>query len=197
MRAAARDVSHWDAQHDVIVVGLGCAGAAAAIEAGRAGADVLVLEGAPLGGGSSAASHGLLYLGGGTALQQACGFEDTPEAMFAYPDGVLWARPGSGAHRTLLRGEPAALPVAHRPGSSLQGQLLRWGTRAAHRRRSHLLGQRTRPPLRRDREAGAAGPHPAVRRALGRTTHALSDRPGAPARSAALRRSLRVAGDRR
>ena len=36
MRIPERDVTHWDAQHDVVVVGLGCAGAAAAIEAGSA-----------------------------------------------------------------------------------------------------------------------------------------------------------------
>ena len=29
-------------------------------------------------------SGGVLYLGGGTKLQKACGYEDTEEAMFAY-----------------------------------------------------------------------------------------------------------------
>lgn len=84
LRTPAGRVTRWDATHDVVVVGLGCAGAAAAIEAGSAGADVLVLEGATIGGGTSAASHGLLYLGAGTALQQACGFEDSAEAMYTY-----------------------------------------------------------------------------------------------------------------
>jgi succinate dehydrogenase/fumarate reductase flavoprotein subunit len=78
------EVPSWDASHDVVIVGLGCAGASAAIEAGAAGADVLVIEGAPIGGGSSAASHSLLYLGGGTPIQQACGFEDSPEDMYRY-----------------------------------------------------------------------------------------------------------------
>jgi succinate dehydrogenase/fumarate reductase flavoprotein subunit len=74
----------FDDEVDVLVVGLGAAGAAAAIEARASGADTLVLERASGGGGTSAMSGGVLYLGGGTKLQKACGYEDTEEAMFAY-----------------------------------------------------------------------------------------------------------------
>jgi succinate dehydrogenase/fumarate reductase flavoprotein subunit len=81
---ALSEVSRFDEEVDVLVVGLGCAGAAAAIEAARAGAHTLVLERASGGGGTSALSGGVLYLGGGTKLQRACGFEDTPEDMFRY-----------------------------------------------------------------------------------------------------------------
>jgi succinate dehydrogenase/fumarate reductase flavoprotein subunit len=81
---ALSEIARFDEQADVLVVGLGCAGAAAAIEAARAGARTLVLERASGGGGTSALSGGVLYLGGGTGLQRACGFEDTPEDMFAY-----------------------------------------------------------------------------------------------------------------
>jgi len=77
-------IARWDETVDVLVVGLGCAGAAAALEAAAAGAGTLALERGSAGGGTSALSGGVLYLGGGTALQRACGFEDTPEAMFAY-----------------------------------------------------------------------------------------------------------------
>ncbi len=80
----AREIPSWDEQVDVLVVGLGAAGAAAALEASRAGAETLVLERAGGGGGTSAMSGGVLYLGGGTALQKACGFEDSPEQMYAY-----------------------------------------------------------------------------------------------------------------
>jgi 3-oxo-5alpha-steroid 4-dehydrogenase len=45
---------------------------------------VLVLERAGGGGGASAASGGALYLGGGTAIQQACGFEDSAEDMYRF-----------------------------------------------------------------------------------------------------------------
>ena len=77
-------VAAWDATADVLVVGLGCAGASAAIEAARAGARTLVLERASGGGGTTAASGGVFYCGGGTKVQQACGFEDSPDEMLAY-----------------------------------------------------------------------------------------------------------------
>jgi len=77
-----RDVDTWDAEADVVVVGFGCAGACAAIEAADAGADVLIVERMGGAGGVSAMAGGLIYLGGGTPIQQACGFDDTAEEMF-------------------------------------------------------------------------------------------------------------------
>ncbi|MBW2314009.1 MAG: FAD-dependent oxidoreductase [Deltaproteobacteria bacterium] len=79
-----RDIEAWDAECDVLVVGLGCAGASAALAAAEAGADVLALERASAGGGTSALSGGVVYLGGGTPVQKACGFEDDAEAMRGY-----------------------------------------------------------------------------------------------------------------
>jgi 3-oxo-5alpha-steroid 4-dehydrogenase len=78
-----RDVC-FDLECDVVVVGLGCAGACAAIEAADAGAEGIVLERAGGGGGTSAQSGGLIYLGGGTPVQQAAGFEDTPDNMYDF-----------------------------------------------------------------------------------------------------------------
>lgn len=78
------EVRDFDHETDVLVVGFGAAGAAAALEAAAAGARVTILERLSGPGGSSAQSGGELYLGGGTAVQQACGFEDSPEAMFDY-----------------------------------------------------------------------------------------------------------------
>ncbi|GLW99163.1 FAD-dependent oxidoreductase [Microtetraspora sp. NBRC 16547] len=95
----AASVAGFDHECDVLVVGFGCAGAAAAYEAAAAGADVLVLERAGGPGGSSAVSGGELYLGGGTAVQKACGFEDTPDDMFAY----LMAALGPHADEEKLR----------------------------------------------------------------------------------------------
>jgi 3-oxo-5alpha-steroid 4-dehydrogenase len=69
---------------DIIIVGLGAAGASAAIEARALGADVLVLERASAGGGSTAYSGGFIYLGGGTRVQKVNGFEDTAEEMFKF-----------------------------------------------------------------------------------------------------------------
>lgn len=86
---AVSAVPRFDHETDVIVVGFGAAGAAAAIEARAAGAEVTVLEGLSGPGGSSGQSGGELYLGGGTETQRACGHEDTPEAMRAFLSSAL------------------------------------------------------------------------------------------------------------
>jgi 3-oxo-5alpha-steroid 4-dehydrogenase len=76
-----------------VVVGYGVAGASAAAEAAAHGAEVLVLEHTGGWGGAAALAAGFVYLGGGTAVQRACGFADTPENMHAY----LSAAMGAGA----------------------------------------------------------------------------------------------------
>jgi 3-oxo-5alpha-steroid 4-dehydrogenase len=80
----AREIPRYELEADVVVVGLGMAGACAALEAQHTGCEVLVLERAGGGGGTSANSGGLVYLGGGTPVQKACGFEDSPEEMFRF-----------------------------------------------------------------------------------------------------------------
>lgn len=77
-------VRKWDAQADLVIVGSGAAGISAAIEARRSGAEVIVLEKFHVPGGSSSISGGVCYLGGGTPLQKALGFEDTTAAMVGY-----------------------------------------------------------------------------------------------------------------
>lgn len=83
-RVARADVTQWRQSVDVVVVGLGMAGACAALEAEAAGASVLVLERASGGGGASALSEGQFYLGGGTAVQKACGFDEHPDDMYTF-----------------------------------------------------------------------------------------------------------------
>src|SRR6185369_14570286 len=95
----AREVARWDREADVVIVGFGAAGACAAIEATQAGAEVLLLERASGGGGTSALSTGQIYLGGGTAIQKACGFEDSPEEMCKY----LLASCGPGEDAAKIR----------------------------------------------------------------------------------------------
>lgn len=73
----------WDEHADVVVVGFGGAGACAAIEAARAGVDVVVLD-RFAGGGATAVSGGVVYAGGGTSTQRAAGVPDTSDAMFDY-----------------------------------------------------------------------------------------------------------------
>ncbi|GGL08287.1 FAD-dependent oxidoreductase [Nocardia jinanensis] len=71
----------WDRTADVVVAGYGIAGVCAAIEAARAGSRVLILERTSGWGGAAALAGGFIYLGGGTPLQKALGFEDSPENM--------------------------------------------------------------------------------------------------------------------
>jgi 3-oxo-5alpha-steroid 4-dehydrogenase len=79
-----RDVPRWDRSAGVVVVGLGMAGTCAALEAHRNGGDVLVIERASGGGGASATSEGIFYLGGGTKLQRDCGYDDDPATMYRF-----------------------------------------------------------------------------------------------------------------
>lgn len=76
--------TRFEAVCDVLVVGCGSAGLSAAIEAADCGASVIVLEAASAGGGTTAMAGGLVYMGGGTPIQKACGFEDSAEAMYEY-----------------------------------------------------------------------------------------------------------------
>ena len=87
----AIDVSEvrFDETVDVVVVGLGAGGASAVMGARQSGADVLAVERSGGPGGTSAHSGGLIYLGGGTSLQRACGFEDSPENMAAFLRAAL------------------------------------------------------------------------------------------------------------
>ncbi|KUI21380.1 flavoprotein [Mycobacterium lehmannii] len=80
----AADIAKWDEEADVVIAGFGIAGAAAAVEAARAGADVLVLERTGSWGGAASMAGGFIYLGGGTPIQKACGFDDSVANMAAY-----------------------------------------------------------------------------------------------------------------
>jgi 3-oxo-5alpha-steroid 4-dehydrogenase len=68
---------------DIVVIGFGAAGAAAALEAAEAGADVVLID-RFTGGGATELSGGIVYAGGGTIQQIAAGVTDTADAMFAY-----------------------------------------------------------------------------------------------------------------
>ena len=94
----AGTLNAFDEEVDVLVVGLGAAGAASALGAREVGAETLVVERAGGGGGTSAMSGGVIYLGGGTALQKACGFDDSPEEMLKY----LRASVGAGRDEAKL-----------------------------------------------------------------------------------------------
>jgi flavocytochrome c len=73
----------WDFETDIVVVGYGGAGAAAAIEGRAAGAEVIIIEKAPIGGGTTAMAGGII-VGAGTSVQRARQIADSPEEMYRY-----------------------------------------------------------------------------------------------------------------
>lgn len=79
--AATKGPESWDQEVDVLVVGAGLAGICAAIEACQAGAEVLVVEKAPMAGGHSGMS-GAGFFVGGTEIQKTAGISDSKEKNY-------------------------------------------------------------------------------------------------------------------
>ncbi len=78
---AAELPKKWDETVDVVVVGSGFAGLAAAIEAKNAGSSVIVLEKMPVAGGNSIINGGTIAAAG-SAKQAEKGLKDSPEIMY-------------------------------------------------------------------------------------------------------------------
>jgi urocanate reductase len=97
----------WDMTVDVVVLGAGGAGMAAAIEANDAKVKVVVLEKAAQAGGSTATSGGIVYAAG-TANQRAAKIADTPDEMIKF-----WMACGKGQNDldlvTLVANESAGI----------------------------------------------------------------------------------------
>lgn len=117
------DVRGFDLETEIAIVGFGGSGGCAALEARRAGREVMLFERSSGAGGSTALSACEMYLGGsgGTALQKALGIEDTSENFRAYldacfglnadPDRVDMFVEGAAAHFDWM----AALGVRYKP----------------------------------------------------------------------------------
>ncbi|WP_022666174.1 flavocytochrome c [Desulfospira joergensenii] len=71
----------WDEAVDVVIIGSGFAGLAAAIEAKQAGASVVIIEKMPLPGGNSIINGGLMA-GAGTPLQSKEKVDDSADLMY-------------------------------------------------------------------------------------------------------------------
>jgi len=100
----------WDHEHELVIIGSGFAGLAAAIQAKRLGAkNVVIYEKMPVFGGNSAYNGGLFAIPN-TPLQKQEGVKDSPEIMAADQ-----AKAGRGvADKELL------LHVAKNAGDALQ-----------------------------------------------------------------------------
>jgi hypothetical protein len=85
LRSTKSHVAPWrpTGEYDLIVVGFGCAGACAALEAASHGKRVLLVD-RFTGGGSTKRSGGVYYAGGGTRAQKETGVEDDADNMYRY-----------------------------------------------------------------------------------------------------------------
>ena len=84
----------WNLSADVVVIGAGAAGLAAAVSARDHGAAVIVVEENFDIGGHAMLSGGRVQLGGGNALQKKFSIEDSPDRVFAD-----WTRHARGDSR--------------------------------------------------------------------------------------------------
>ena len=127
---------------DVLVVGSGAAGMSAALTARIEGLDVLVVEKAPVFGGTTARSGGWLWIPG-SSQARAAGVADSPDAVRGYVLGETDGRLDTRRFDVFLRQGPEAVDylAAHtsvvfdsaplypdyhpdRPGASLGGRTI-------------------------------------------------------------------------
>lgn len=80
--SAATPKRQYDEMTDVLVVGSGFAGMAAALAAAQSGAKVIVIEKMAFLGGNSSISGGMLAVPG-SSVQKEQGIEDSPEKLMA------------------------------------------------------------------------------------------------------------------
>ena len=115
----AAEVTHWDETADVIVVGFGAAGSAAAFSAAAAGAQVLVTERT---GGPGARRRWPRDRVSRRRDPHSDGMRVRGLARRHVPlhDGGLRSGSQRGQDRPLLRGEPGPLRLVGRPGRALR-----------------------------------------------------------------------------
>jgi 3-oxosteroid 1-dehydrogenase len=123
----AESTLEWDHETDILVVGSGVGAATAAITAHENGDAVLVLEKAPITGGTSAKSAGVLWIPDNFALR-AKGIEDRKEdclkymARFSYPETYNPADPHLGLAAREFKLLEAYYDNASRTVDSLRGK---------------------------------------------------------------------------
>lgn len=109
------DAFAWDRQCDMLVVGLGLAGASAALRASETGGlDILAID-RFRGGGASELSGGIVYAGG-THVQEALGIPDSTDNLYRYLGYETGELVSSSGLRRFAEASPAMLRWLERYG---------------------------------------------------------------------------------
>lgn len=80
--------AQWDGEADIVIIGCGGCGSAAAVSAAESGASVIVLEAAATIGGSAVLCAGS-FVAAGTKMQTDAGVEDSPDLYLEDVRGLL------------------------------------------------------------------------------------------------------------
>lgn len=117
----------WDEETDVVVVGSGFAGLAAAIEASKAGSSVMVVEKRKARGGNSMISGGVLAAAG-SPLQKERGIDDSPELLMndMFKAGLYLNHPEL-VRLVAERSNEAVQWTMNELGVAYDGTLSQWG----------------------------------------------------------------------
>ena len=106
--------------YDVVVIGSGAAGLAAAVTAADSGASVIVLEADDKVGGSSRLSGGHFYAAGTSVQREAGILDDTADDMFNYYMTLNQWNVEPAVARTYCDTRCAHVRVASRPRRRVQ-----------------------------------------------------------------------------
>ena len=114
---------HWDDTCDVLVIGCGLAGASTALKAAENPSISIIVADRFDGGGASQASGGVLYLGGGTRVQQDAGIADSVEDMANYLSLETGNVVGRGTLEAFCRESASMIPWLEQHGARFGGVL--------------------------------------------------------------------------
>ncbi|MDN4476705.1 FAD-binding protein [Demequina sp. SYSU T00192] len=119
-------MAEWDEEVDLLVAGTGAAAMSAAIAAADDGLEVLVVEGSPEWGGSTAMSGGGCWLPGHPGMKEI-GVEDSEEKVLTYLDACVGTPEEVGPASSLER-RHAFVRTAPTVHTWLEGHGLVWKT---------------------------------------------------------------------